>query len=95
LAASELATKPLVNAFTDALQRAVLGRTYATIAAHATSAEREMWIAKATAAFDDSLAHWRAAKLAPPVEPQRARQIAAVQAALAALESPARPRPRS
>jgi len=95
-AARELAAKPLASQFADARARADLGRAYAALADRASSADRAGWTERAAAAFDDSLAHWRAAKFAKVAEAQRTKQITAVQAGLAKLShaSPDR-RPRS
>jgi eukaryotic-like serine/threonine-protein kinase len=81
-AAGELRTKPLPNAFVDAVARRDLGYAYVALGSRD----------KAAAAFDDSLQRWRRITLPPAMEPQRAKQIATVEAALDALHGTARHR---
>jgi tetratricopeptide (TPR) repeat protein len=85
-AARELEAHPVSAPFVDATLREALGRAYAAIAQKSGRAERPVWNAKAAAAFEDSLQHWRALKLAPAVEPQRAEHIALVEQQLNAVK---------
>ena len=94
-AAGELTARPVGGPFVDATVRGDLGRACAAIAERGTPAERTTWTGKAAAAYDDSLRHWRSLTLAAPVEPQRAKQIAIVQARLDALHAAGRHHPGS
>ena len=79
-AADDLDTAPLSPPLLVASVRADLGQAWLAIAAGQPAASRRETLAQVTALFDDSARIWRAAALAPALEPRRAAALTALDA---------------
>jgi tetratricopeptide (TPR) repeat protein len=82
---TELGKKPIAPPMLDASTHRDVAGAYIELAKHARAAERTPHLQRAVSHLERSAALWRALKIAAPIEPRRAKEVAALEVDLASI----------